>query len=87
MSQEDVEKLIGRLFTDKEFRALANTQLERLCFEEGYRLSTEEFTMIGQLDLAGLSAAAEDLDGGIKRSAARSGSERKNRKTEEYFNE
>ena len=77
MSQEDVERLIGRLFTDKEFRALANTQLERLCFEEGYRLSREEFAMIGQLDLAGLSAAAEDLNGGIKRCAVGSRSGRK----------
>jgi hypothetical protein len=67
MSQEGVERLIGRLITDERFRTRTKEQLEALCREEGYVLSKDEFSMLGQLDFASLSSAAESLDGGIKR--------------------
>ena len=67
MSQEGVERLIGRLFTDERFRTMSNDQLEVICREAGYVLSKEEFRMVSQLDFASLSSIAETLDGCIKR--------------------
>lgn len=93
MSQEGVEKLIGRLLTDERFRTMSNGQLEALCREEGYLLSKEEFRMVGQIDFASLSSIAETLDGGIKRCSKGSNGGRKGStpiqgiKMEEYCNE
>lgn len=67
MSQEHVERLIGRLLTDEQFRKRAVCDLARACNEEGYALSAEELQLVRQADFVRLSTAAEGLDGGIKR--------------------
>jgi hypothetical protein len=67
MSQESVEKTIGRLLTDDYFRLRASLHLEILCHKEGYDLSDEELRMIKKIHLPSLSDIAENLDGGIKR--------------------
>jgi hypothetical protein len=71
MSQESVEKVIGRLLTDDYFRLRASLRLGFLCRNEGYELSEEELCLIGKIHLPSLSAVAASLDGGIKRFDAR----------------
>ncbi|HEX9007204.1 MAG TPA: Os1348 family NHLP clan protein [Bacteroidota bacterium] len=72
MSQEAVEKVLGRLLTDDIFRNRARESLRMACLEEGYLLSDEESRMVGRLDLVRIGSLAESLDSGIKRFAVRS---------------
>ena len=67
MSQEAVEKVLGRLLTDDLFRAKAGKSLNRACREEGFSLSEEELHLVGELDVSQLDGIAEILNGGIKR--------------------
>jgi hypothetical protein len=71
MSQESVEKVIGRLLTDDYFRSSAALNLDGICCKEGYELSTEELSMLRNINLTSLSTVAASLDGGIKRFDAR----------------
>lgn len=69
MTQESVEKVLGRLLTDDIFRNRARESLNRACLEEGYLLSDEESRMVGRLDLVQIDSVAGSLDSGIKRFA------------------
>jgi len=69
MTQESVEKVLGRLLTDDIFRNRARESLNRACMEEGYLLSEEESRMVGRLDLLQIDSVAGNLDSGIKRFA------------------
>ncbi len=67
MSQEAVEKLLGRLITDDVLRVRAHISLRAVCREEGFCLSEEELTLVGRLDVKKLDGIAETLHEGIKR--------------------
>ncbi len=67
MSQEAVEKVLGRLLTDDSFRGRAGKSLRTVCREEGFGLSEEELSLVGGVDLKQFAGIAENLDGGIKR--------------------
>lgn len=67
MSQEAVEKTLGRMLTDDIFRYRTKGCLYTACREEGYLLSDEELRMVQGLDLLQLGNVAEGLDSGIKR--------------------
>lgn len=67
MAQESVERLIGRLLTDDQFRGRVARNLALTCHEEGYHLSEEEQRLILRMDLQALSAISGNIDGGIKR--------------------
>ena len=67
MSQEAVERFLGRLLTDDEFRKRATTALADACREEGYSLSHEELRAIGPEDFERMKSVAEELDSSIKR--------------------
>jgi len=67
MTQEAVEKFLGRLLTDDVFRHRAEASLCRACLEDGCLLSAEELRLIGRLDLQRLGSVAGILDSGIKR--------------------
>ena len=67
MSQDAVEKVLGRMLTDDQFRRRASQDLVAVCREKGYLLDDEELALIGKFDVTSLSTAAEILDGGIKR--------------------
>lgn len=67
MSQEMVEKLLGRLLTDDQFRHRAIQSLAESCREEGFLLSREELESIRQEDLVLLEWVAIRMDKNIKR--------------------
>ena len=67
MSQDAVEKVLGRMLTDDKFRRRAAQNLVATCREQGYLLDDEELELVSKFDSTSLSPAAEILDGGIKR--------------------
>lgn len=67
MSQEAVERLLGRLITDDGFRARARQGLLRICREEGYALTPGELGLLARLDLGALEGIAELVDTGLRR--------------------
>jgi hypothetical protein len=67
MSQEAVERVLGRLISDERFRLLATNSLETACLQEGYRLSAEELRLLSGLDLQRVSELADKLDPGLCR--------------------
>jgi len=70
MTQESVEKVLGRLLTDDIFRNRAKDSLIEACLAEGYLLSEEESRMVGRLDMLKIDSVAGSLDSGIKRFTA-----------------
>lgn len=70
MSQEALEMLLGRLLTDDDLRQRATvTDLDRICKEEGYLLSSEELSMIGAEDFIRLAMVSSWMNSGIKRNS------------------
>jgi hypothetical protein len=67
MSQEAVERLLGRLITDERFRRLAADSLEATSLQEGYRLSSAELRLLSGLELQSITALAVRLDPGLCR--------------------
>lgn len=67
MSQEAVERVLGRLLTDQSFRERAAQSLAQACLEAGYQLSPEELRAVRGQDLELLAELAKQMDGGIKR--------------------
>ncbi|GLI37446.1 Franean1_4349 family RiPP [Geobacter hydrogenophilus] len=67
MSQEGVEKFLGRLLTDDAFRHRAESSPADACRLEGYTLSVEELQAIRGEDFARIDSIARLLDSRIKR--------------------
>jgi hypothetical protein len=67
MSQEAVERLLGRLITDERFRLLAADSLESASLQEGYCLSSAELRLLSGLELQGVTELAGRLDPGLCR--------------------
>lgn len=67
MSQEAVERLLGRLLTDDAFRKRAETSVETACLEAGYVLSSGELRSIRYEDIKRLQKVATHLDANVKR--------------------
>lgn len=68
MAQDSVERFLGRLMTDNDFRELAASSFDRACMEEGFVFTEEEQKGIRKMDFNKLASLDEALDGGIKRS-------------------
>ena len=62
MSQEAVERLLGRLITDERFRTQATASLEKASLQKGYRLSQAELLLLSGLELQCFSELAHRLN-------------------------
>lgn len=67
MSQAEVERCIGRIVTDGEFRERASRSLGTACYDEGFVLSPRELALLGRLDFHCFAAVAELLDDELRR--------------------
>jgi hypothetical protein len=67
MSQDSVEKLLGRLITDDRFRTEAAASLEKICRLEGYDLTEGELNLVARLDVHTFEKVAVQLDPGLRR--------------------
>jgi hypothetical protein len=67
MSQNEVERFLGRLITDARFRTCARCSLEKVCYSKGFTLSTAEMKFLEIIDLSLVHILAESIDDSIKR--------------------
>jgi len=70
MSQEAVERVLGRLITDERFRCLAADSLEVACMQEGYRLLPTELRLLSGLEQQYITEFAGRLNPGLCRAAS-----------------
>jgi hypothetical protein len=67
MSQEAVERVLGRLVTDERFRTRAFDSLEAASLQEGYLLTKVEQHLLSGLKLHAITEFAIQLDPGLCR--------------------
>jgi len=67
MSQEAVERFLGRAITDERFRERARLSLEQSCLSEGYAISQTEAEYLANLDFRLLGFVATTLADSIRR--------------------
>lgn len=71
MSQEMVERLLGRLITDERFRHAAIDSLEEVCLQGGYCLTPAELLLLsGSLELQCIADISKHLDSGLCRASS-----------------
>lgn len=58
MSQEAVERVLGRLITDERFRRAVGASLEATCVEQGYSLTSTELRLVSELELKQIDTLA-----------------------------
>jgi len=67
MSQIEIERLLGRLITDANFRVRAAKSLEQAVRKEGFVLSKEELLLLYGSDLSQFGQVAATLNDSIRR--------------------
>jgi hypothetical protein len=67
MSQIEVERFLGRIITDENFRAMAAGSLENACYSTGFSLSVAEMSFLRNIDYSLVRLLAETIDDSIKR--------------------
>ncbi len=76
MSQEAVERFLGRLLTDDAFRRRAQESIESTSREAGFDLNASELVAISRDDIIRLDMVSHELDKSIKRFTADSSCDR-----------
>ncbi|MCP4105885.1 MAG: hypothetical protein GY749_10170 [Desulfobacteraceae bacterium] len=66
MSQDSVERFLGRLITDDAFRKCASDNLSRACLENGFSLTDEEKKILQKLEFEKFVSISKTLDKGIR---------------------
>lgn len=67
MSQEAVERVLGRLLTDEQFRRSMQESLELACVQQGYLLTQTEQQLLRGLKLKLINDVAVHLSPGLCR--------------------
>ena len=67
MSQFEVERFLGRIITDAEFRAKAESSLVAASYGEGFTFSKKELLLLSHIDFSQFGQVAESLDDAIRR--------------------
>ena len=62
MSQDSVERLLGRLLTDARFRADAAASLENVCRQEGFDLTEGELRLVARINRDAFESVATHLN-------------------------
>ena len=65
MSQEAVERVLGRLITDERFRCSASSSLGSACLQEGYSLSMVELELLSGFEMKQISDIASQISPGL----------------------
>lgn len=72
MSQEAVERVLGRMITDERFRRQATDVLEAVCLQEGYCLTPSELRLLSELEPQRIAELADRLHPGLRRAGSAS---------------
>jgi hypothetical protein len=67
MSQDAVERVLGRMITDEQFHSRAVDSLENACLREGYLLTRGELCLLSGLKPHTITEFAVQLDPGLCR--------------------
>lgn len=67
MSQDTVEKILGRLLTDDGFRENLKNSFPKVCLEYGLVLTKQEESILMNMDFEKFTPLSVLIDRGIKR--------------------
>jgi len=67
MSQIEVERLLGRLITDAEFRKRAASSLQKTIADEGIVLSIDEILLLRHINFSLFGLIASTLSDAVRR--------------------
>ncbi|MBV5340581.1 MAG: hypothetical protein J0665_13670 [Deltaproteobacteria bacterium] len=67
MSQEAVERFMGRLVTDAGFRCKAAESLEDACRNAGYLLTAAELLLLSTTDVQRFAELGDGISAGLRR--------------------
>jgi len=67
MSQDAVERFLGRIITDEDFRESAKNSLPEACLKSGYTLSRHEEEILRIIDFDEFVRVSKSIDKRIKR--------------------
>lgn len=70
MSQEAVERVLGRMITDERFRHQATDALETVSLQEGYCLTLAEVLLLSELEPQFIAELAGRLSPGLCRAGS-----------------
>ncbi len=73
MSQRAVERFIGRLITDDQFRVKASRSLSAACCEVGLDLTPGEMKLLSRMEFGCLQHFSRCIDPGLRRTGGNLG--------------